>query len=283
LSALDRCGLGGNGTDAGRDQPYTAEQLTDDFLDAFAGRLSKDADWLRDRILRYVDTEVAFRNPSEDPGDISEGDAKSQRRAIAGYSHPKVEQLEKDVLPFVPAFHVAGPLYNDLERSTWTSIHSGAVKTGLAFSIVIDGEHFVPLVDDPDTFARTEYLLVDARLPLCVICERVRFRDRTTEREAVQTTGLEWNARTSEKTMLVADASYEMTGSVASRREFAQREQDRMTHVALGFMAVLSHTKVTMTKNASPPNRGDHFQVELPRSYTIDRVVDDVNRGRHMG
>ncbi len=82
--------------------------------------------------------------------------------------------------------------------------------------------------------------------------------------------------------MLVADASYEMTGIVASRREFTQREQDRMTHVALGFMAVLSHTKVTMTKSASPSNRGDHFQVELPRSYTIDRVVDDVNRGRHM-
>ncbi len=103
-------------------QPYIAEQLTKDFLDAFARRLSKDAAWLRDRILRYVDTEVAFRYPSEDLGELSEGDATSQRRAMAGYSHPKVEQLENDVLPFVPAFHVAGPLYDDLERSSWTTI-----------------------------------------------------------------------------------------------------------------------------------------------------------------
>lgn len=263
-------------------QRYTAEELTDDFLHAFAGRLSKDGAWLRDRIIAYVDTEVAFRYADGDLSDLRPPEAEAQRRAMAGYSHPKVEELERHVLPLVPAFHVSGPLYDDLERSSWTTVRESVVKTGVAFSIVVDGEQFVSLVDDPDTFARTEYLLVDARTPLWVICERVRFRNRTTDREAVQTTGLEWNTQTSEKTMLVADASYEMTGSVASRREFAQREQDRMTHVALGFMAVLSHTKVTMTKSPSPPNRGDHFQVELPRSYTIDRVVDDVNRGRHM-
>lgn len=261
---------------------YTAEELTSEFLDAFASRLSKDAEWLRDRIIAYVDTEVAFRYPDDDPSILRPPEAEAQRRAMAGYSHPKVEDLEKHVLPLVPAFHVSGPLYDDLERSSWTTVRGSVVKTGLAFSIVVDGEHFVPLVDDPDTFARTEYLLVDARLPLWVICERVRFRDRTSEREAAQTTGLEWNARTSEKTMLIADARYEISGSVASRRDFADREQDRMTHVALGFMAVLSHTKVTMKKIQSPLNRGDHFQVALPRNYSIDRIIEDVNRGRHM-
>jgi len=260
---------------------YTAEELTSEFLDAFASRLSKDAEWLRDRIIAYVDTEVAFRYADGDLRNLRPPEAEAQRRAMAGYSHPKVEELEKHVLPLVPAFHVSGSLYDDLERSSWTTVRGSVVKTGLAFCIVVDGEDFVPLVDDPDTFARTEYLLVDARKPPWVICERVRFRDRTTEREAVQTTGLEWNARTSEKTMLVADANYELTGSVPSRRDFALREQDRMTHVALGFMAVLSHTKVAMTKLASPPNQGDHFRVELPRNYTIDRVIDDVNRRRH--
>ncbi len=265
------------------DQPYTAEQLTEDFLYAFAGRLSKDATWLRDHIVRYVDTEVAFRYPSDDQGDLKERDAESQRRAIAGYSHPKVEQLEKDVLPFVPAFHVAGPLYDDLERSSWTTIRSGAVKTGLAFSIVVDGEHYVPLVDDPETLARTEYLLVDARAPVWIICKRIRFRDRTGEREAVQTTGVEWSVQTGEKTALVADASYDVRGSVVSRREaYARREQDRMTHVALGFMALLLHTKVAMKKIASPPDGGNHFRVELPRNYTVDQIVEDVNHRRRM-
>jgi hypothetical protein len=261
---------------------YTAEELTSEFLDAFASRLSKDADWLRDRIIAYADTEVAFRYADGDLSNLRPPEAEAQRRAMAGYSHPKVEELEKHVLPLVPAFHVSGQLYDDLERSSWMTVRGGVVKTGLAFSIVVDGEHFVPLVDDPDTLARTEYLLVDARLPLWVVCERVRFRDRTSEREAAQTTGLEWNARTSERAMLVADASYEISGSVASRRDFAEREQDRMAHVALGFMAVLSHTKVAMKKIASPPERGDQFRVELPGSYTVDQIVDDINRRRHM-
>jgi len=56
-----------------------------------------------------------------------------------------------------------------------------------------------------------------------------------------------------------------------------------MTHVTLGFMALLLHTKVAMKKIASPPDRGDHFRVELPRrSYTVDRIVDDVNHRRHV-
>ncbi len=42
-------------------QSYTAEWLTTDFLDAFAGRLSKDVAWLRDRITAYVDREAEFR------------------------------------------------------------------------------------------------------------------------------------------------------------------------------------------------------------------------------
>ena len=54
-----------------------------------------------------------------------------------------------------------------------------------------------------------------------------------------------------------------------------------MPHVALGFMALLLHTKVTMKKIASPPDRGDHFCVELPRSYTVDQssktsTIDDT-------
>jgi len=44
-----------------------------------------------------------------------------------------------------------------------------------------------------------------------------------------------------------------------------------MTHVALGLMALLLHTKAAMKKTASPPDRGDYFCVELPRSYTVDQ------------
>ncbi len=56
-----------------------------------------------------------------------------------------------------------------------------------------------------------------------------------------------------------------------------------MTHVALGLMALLLHTKAAMKKTASPPDRGDHFCVELPRSYTVDQIVEDVNHRRHIG
>lgn len=69
-----------------------------------------------------------------------------------------------------------------------------------------------------------------------VVCERVRFRDQIMGQEAVQTTAVEWNVQTGEKIALVADASYDVLGRVVSRREsFDRREQDRMTHAALGF------------------------------------------------
>ncbi len=62
-----------------------------------------------------------------------------------------------------------------------------------------------------------------------------------------------------------------------SRRDLAQKEQDRMLHVALGFMAMLSHKKIAMKKIESP-DRGDQFRVELTGSYTVDQIVDDINR-----
>jgi len=43
------------------DRPYSAEHVADDFLDAYGQRLSQEAVWLRERILTYVDTKVAFR------------------------------------------------------------------------------------------------------------------------------------------------------------------------------------------------------------------------------
>jgi len=261
--------------------PSTAEELTDEFLDAFAGRLSKDAPWLRDRILAYVDTTVTFRHSNDDPSELRPLEVETQRRA-SGYSHPKLEELERQVLPAVPAFHVSGVLYGNLERSSWTTIDLGVAKTALGFAIIVDGEHFVPLIGDADTLARTEYLLVDVRAPLWVVSERVRMRDRASNQEAVQTTGFEWNSQTYERTVLAADASYEITGRVVSRHDLAQKEQDRMLHVALGFMAMLSHTKIAVKKIASPPDRGDQFRVELPGSYTVDQIVDDINHRRHI-
>jgi len=143
---------------------YTAEELTGEFLHAFASRLSQDADWLRDRIIAYVDTEVVFRYEDGDLSDLRPPEAEAQRRAMAGYSHPRVEELEKHVLPLVPAFHVSGPLYDDLERSSWTTVRGSVVKTGLAFSIVVDGEQFVPLS------------MIRTRLPARNICWSTRGR-----------------------------------------------------------------------------------------------------------
>lgn len=45
-----------------------------------------------------------------------------------------------------------------------------AVMTGLAFTIVVDSEHWVPLTGGEQTLARTEYLLVDARTPTWTMC-----------------------------------------------------------------------------------------------------------------
>jgi len=88
--------------------------------------------------------------------------------------------------------------------------------------------------------------------------------------------------QTGERAALVSDTSCDVLGRVVSRREgFDRRGQERMTHVALGFMALLLHTKVVMTKIASPHDRGDEFLVELPPRYTIDRIVDDVNLRRY--
>ncbi len=185
------------------------------------------------------------------------------------------------LVPVVPAFHVSGPLYNDLERSSWTMMPKHVVKTGLAFTIVVDCEHWFPLSGDQQTLARTEYMLVDARTPTWIVCERVWFRERTTNQEAVQTMGLEWDAQTYEKRPLFADASYKLTGRIASRWDFPLHEQDRMMHVVLGFVALLSHRKVAMTKTASQPGQCDHIRVEPPRSYSVERIVDDVNRRRH--
>ncbi len=267
---------------ANADRPYSAEHVADDFLDAYGRRLSKDAGWLRDRILTYVDTKVAFRRADENVADLGAGAVAARRRAIDGYSHPTVETLTNTLVPVVPAFHVSGPLYNDLERSSWTMMPKHVVKTGLAFTIVVDGEHWVPLSGDQQTLARTEYLLVDARTPTCIVCERVWFRERTTNQEAVQTMGLEWDTQTFEKRPLVADASYALTGRIASRWDFPLHEQDRMLHVVLGIMALLSHRKVMMKKTESHSGRGDVIRIELPRVYAVDKIVDDINHRRHM-
>jgi len=55
-----------------------------------------------------------------------------------------------------------------------------------------------------------------------------------------------------------------------------------MLQVALGFMAMLSQTKIAMKKFAASSDQGDHFCVELPRSYTVDQIVDDINHRRHI-
>jgi len=216
----------------------------------------------------------------ENVADLGAGAVAARRRAIDGYSHPTVETLTHFGARR-SGVHVSGPLYNDLERSSWTMMPKHVVKTGLAFTIVVDCEHWFPLSGDQQTLARTEYMLVDARTPTWIVCERVWFRERTTNQEAVQTMGLEWDAQTYEKRPLFADASYKLTGRIASRWDFPLHEQDRMMHVVLGFVALLSHRKVAMTKTASQPGQCDHIRVEPPRSYSVERIVDDVNRRRH--
>ncbi len=81
--------------------------------------------------------------------------------------------------------------------------------------------------------------------------------------------------------MLVA-AAYAITGSIASRWDFTQYEQDRMRRVALGFSALLAHAKVTPEKTAALSGQGDHFRVELPRQYHVERIVNDINHPRNM-
>ena len=65
---------------ANADRPYSAEHVADDFLDAYGRRLSKDAGWLRDRILTYVDTKVAFRRADENVADLGAGAVAARRR-----------------------------------------------------------------------------------------------------------------------------------------------------------------------------------------------------------
>jgi len=262
-------------------EPYTAEQLTTDFLNAFALQLSNDSAYLRERILTYADTNTAFRRVDENVADLGREAVAVKRRALDGFSHPRVETLTQTLLPLVPSFHVSGPLYDDLEQSGWTFLRAGAIKTGLSFCIVVDGKHWLPLSGDPDTLARTEYLLVDARAQDWVICERVWMRARAATFEAVQTFGIEWNAQTHEKAALVATARYELTGSVASRSDFSERDQNRMLHVTLGFLALLTHDRVMIRKTSSPPQSGDHFVLELPGGLSVERVVEDLNARRH--
>ncbi len=73
-------------------QPYKAVQLTDDFLAAFAGRFEKVAPLLRDRILAFINTESTFRYADKHLSGLSPLEAEAHRRAMAGYSHPQVEE-----------------------------------------------------------------------------------------------------------------------------------------------------------------------------------------------
>ncbi len=56
-----------------------------------------------------------------------------------------------------------------------------------------------------------------------MLAKRVRMRDRASNQEAVQTTGFEWNSQTYERTVLTADASYEITGRVGSNEPMEKR------------------------------------------------------------
>jgi hypothetical protein len=264
---------------ATRGESYTAEHLTADFLDTFGSRLGMDSAYLRGRILTYADEQVAVRRADENFTDLGPDAVAAARRAREGYSHPRFETLTKTLIPLVPNFHVSGPLYDDLERAQWSSIPKLVAKTGLSLCIVVDGEHWVPLSDEPETLARTEYLLIDARTHQWVICERGRVRKRGYE--AVQIIGIEWNVQTGEKIALDADSRYELTGTSVSRWELSNVEQGRMLRVALGFLALLMHDQVVIRKISSPPQASDHFTVEFPAGLGVQRVVEDLNAGQH--
>jgi hypothetical protein len=104
----------------------------------------------------YVDTKVEFRNSDDDLSDLGRLVADRTRRAMAGYSHPTVEARNsfcRRCLPFM-----SRALYDDLERSGWTTMNARATP-GLAFSIIVDGEHFIP-------YRRFEHACAN-RIPPC--------------------------------------------------------------------------------------------------------------------
>ena len=68
-------------------------------------------------------------------------------------------------------------------------------------------------------------------------------------------------------------------GRIASRWDFPLHEQNRMMHVVLGFMALLSHKKVATKKIGSHAERSDVIRIELPRAYNVDRIVDASSLG----
>jgi hypothetical protein len=263
-------------------QSYTAEQLADDFLVAFGHRFSTEAGYIRGRILTYAYANVPVRRADENVADLGPSAVEARRRSLHGYSHPEVEDLTQALVPAVTAFHIQGPLYDDLERSSWTQMPTRIVRTGSAFTIVVDGQHWVPLSDNPDILARTEYMLVDARTSTWTLCERAWILRRDGGAPLIQTMGLEWNTETGERTPMLADAVYAVTGTTASRWECPAHEQDRMMRVPLGFMALLAHAKVTIEKAATSVGEADRFRVALPKRYDVERIVDDINCRKNL-
>lgn len=193
------------------------------------------------------------------------------KRSAPLYSDPAIELECRALLDSAPIFHLASDVYDQCERSNWDNFRlAWGLLPAPFFRILIDGETWLPLSDDPTQQAQTKWLLIDARARVWRLYEKSKTRgiDRPSKAQVIGVTfdtgDAECQAMESRSIQMPVAGEYQpWTLNPVSA--------SRLIRVLGTFVLLLQNERVAVARSSN----GDH-RVTLPGNRSVNQLANAV-------
>lgn len=187
------------------------------------------------------------------------------------YTHPSFFEICEEVVPLTTSFHVSSEHYAAVEAGNWEQIKPSAIPTAERFVIHVDGDTWLPAIDDNTSEVKTNYLYVDFLGNQALIIESMAWRGGGLPEPLLRVYGLDCDLGTG-----ALNWRYTENVSIDGARTISpppRRELERMFRAALGFALLLKHPAIKKNSidNAILPSQ--HFAVSLPEHLSIHDAI----------
>lgn len=163
-------------------------------------------------------------------------------------------------------------MYDACEFSSWYG--AGRHDSVGTLKIIVDGETWPHLLNDPTVQAQSKFLLIDARHEIWRLYEQVVVRGLGVHPGTAQVTGVLYSAVSGDYKPIESNSVYIPSGETHNRWEMDTIQQGRIVRVALTVLLLIQSDKVRITPNSG--NGSNSWKVTLPAGVSVNEIVSEV-------
>lgn len=194
----------------------------------------------------------------------------SERLPDCTYTHPSLAAICNDVVPNTRSLHVSPECYGQLEDAVWERLDTRDIPTNAAFVVHVDGDRWLPAIDDPSQQVRTNYLYAGFDPQGAILLEHTAWRKDGADIRGRAigcefhhaTRSLEW---ISSENVLVNGQRFPMLPP--------NREKNRIFRVAIGLLALIKHPRTSITPITGQTLMRDHYVLKPPADISVDEAI----------